>query len=142
MPISIETRYKLALDQLQFASSIRFKILAAWGAVYVAMGTAFVWVQSVCALIPLSGWISLFTIGLTILLWAFDYRNGAAIGFAKKVGKAIEEDSANEIPEGQRYFSKLNKDKSMRHGIVINIFTIGMIIILGFATIYLFSNRT
>ena len=159
MPVTIETRYKLALDQLQFASNIRFKILAAWGAVYVAMGTVFVWVQSDANLKEESWLIPLITIGLTVLLWAFDRRNGSAIGAAKDVGEAIEKDEDSDIPEGQRYFSLLKKDDKEKkkddkekkkddkkrgvipHGKVIKIFSISMIILLSAATIFLFYNR-
>ncbi|MGA7748894.1 MAG: hypothetical protein WCA63_01975 [Gallionella sp.] len=140
MPIMIDERYKQMLAQLQFASEIRFKILAAWGGVYAALAATFVWVES-SSLKSFSWVIPLLGIVITLLFWAGDKRNGSAVGAAKDVGIAIEEDKGSDIPEKQRYFYRLNQDKGMRFGEVISIFAITMLIILSIATGYLFCNR-
>ena len=137
MAITTEERYKQMFSQLQFASEIRLKILTAWGAVYVALAATFVWFQSSGIWKPFSWVVPLLSVGITLLFWVGDYRNRPAIGAAKDVGIAIEEDPTNNIPEKQRYFSRLNEDIGIRHGVAINIFSVIMIVLLSVATGYL-----
>lgn len=137
MAITTEERYKQMFSQLQFGSEIRLKILAAWGAVYAALAATFVWFQSNQPWKPFSWVVPLLSIGITVLFWIGDYRNRPAIGAAKDVGIAIEEDPTNNIPEKQRYFCRLNEDKGIRHGAAINTFSVIMIILLIVATGYL-----
>jgi hypothetical protein len=138
MPIPIQERYKHMFDQLRFASAIRFKIFAAWGSVYAALAAVFAWMQSF-NMKPLS-WIAPFlAFVITILFWLGELRNQPAIGAAKRVGEAIEKDSASEIPEDQRYFPQLAQ--GVRFGIIVNVFAIGMLVLLAIATAYLICNR-
>jgi hypothetical protein len=138
MPIPIEERYKHMFDQLRFASAIRFKIFAAWGSVYAALAAVFAWMQSF-DMKPLS-WIPPF-LGLivTILFWLGDLRNQPAIGAAKRVGEAIEKDSTSGIPQDQWYFPQLAE--GVRFGVIVNVFAIGMLVLLALATAYLLCNR-
>jgi hypothetical protein len=127
-PVTIEERYKHMFAQLQFASEIRFKILAGWGAVYLALAAAFAWTQESSPMKPFTWVVPLLGFGATILFWFGDIRNRKAIGAAKTAGAAIEADPASEIPENQRYFSGLNR--GVRHGMLIDVFAIVMLVLL------------
>jgi len=138
MPVPIEERYKHMFDQLRFASAIRFKIFAAWGSVYAALAAVFAWMQSF-NMKPLS-WVAPFlALVATILFWLGDIRSQPAIGAAKKVGVAIEEDPTSEIPVNQRYFPQLIQ--GVRFGVIVNVFAIGMLVLLGIAPAYLICTR-
>ncbi len=138
MPIPIEKRYEQMLAQLRFASEMKFKILAAWGTAYAALAAVFAWMQSF-NMKPLSWIAPLLGFLVTILFWLADLRNQPALGAAKKAGQAIEEDQASEIPENQRYFHRL--EKGVRFGVIVNIFAIGMLVLLGIAAAYLFGHH-
>lgn len=131
MPISVEKRYEQMFAQLRFASEIRFKIFAAWGAVYVALAALFAWMQSsnlkhLSWVAPLLGFL------VTILFWLADLRNQPAIGAAKDAGRSIELDPTNQIPEKERYFHGV--EKGVRFGVIVNIFAVGMLVVLGIAS--------
>ena len=134
MPIPISERYKLIFQEHQFSSDYRIKIITGWCTIYAALAVVFVWVQKT---IPnLSWFIPVIGIAITVLMWAADYRNRAAIGRSKEVGKNIEK--AEEIPEQQQYFSNLNKGFS--HSITIDIFAGISILLLLIATFILICN--
>ena len=134
MPVQVEERYTQMFAQLRFASEMRFKILAGWGAVYVALAASFVWIQS-STMKPLSWVVPVLALVATILFWLADYRNRPALGAAKEVGAAVEADPASEIPEGQRYFSRVERGVPL--GIIVNAFAVCMLVLFVAATIYL-----
>jgi len=138
MPIPVEKRYEQMFVQLRFGSEIRFKIFAAWGAVYAALAALFAWMQS-SNLKPLSWVTPLLGFLVTILFWLAEFRNQPAIDAAKNGGRSIEQDPVNEIPEKERYFHGV--EKGVRFGVIVNIFTIVMLLLLGVATVYLWSYR-
>ena len=138
MPVTIEERYKQMFAQLRFASEIRFKIFAAWGSVYVALAAMFAWMQSF-NMKPLSWVAPLLGIIATILFWLGDLRNQPVIGAAKRVGAAVEADPTGEIPDQQRYFSKM--EEGVRFGVIVNVFAVTMLLLLAAATVYLLCNR-
>lgn len=135
MPVPIEVRYKQMFVQLRFASALSFKILAGWGAVYAALAALFAWMQSSTMMSSLTWVVPLLGLGATLLFWLGEHRNRPGISAAKSVGAAIEADSASEIPESQRYFSRLNQ--GVRHGVTINAFAIVMLVLFGVATVHL-----
>lgn len=137
MPVTIEERYKRMFEQLRFASEIRFKIFAAWGSAYVALAAMFAWIQSsnvktLSCLVPLLGTVA------TIVFWLAERRNRPAIGAAKSVGDAIEADPAAEIPEQQRYFSKL--EEGVRFGVIVDVFAGLAVVVLLAASVYLYCS--
>jgi hypothetical protein len=138
VPISIEKRYEQMFAQLRFASEMKFKILAAWGAVYAALAAVFAWMQS-SDMKPMSWLAPALGFLVTILFWLADLQNQPALGAAKKAGQAIEEDQVSEIPENQRYFHRL--EKGVRFGVIVNFFAISMLVLLGIATAYLWGYR-
>lgn len=138
MPVTIEERYKTMFEQLRFASEIRFKIFAAWGSAYVALGAMFAWMQSSNVktlnwLVPLLGAVA------TIIFWLAEHRNQPAIGAAKSIGKEVEADPAAEIPEQQRYFSKL--EEGVRFGVIVDVFAGLALVVLLVASVYLYCSR-
>ena len=135
MPVPIQDRYRQVFIQLRSASGLSFKIFAGWGATYAVLAAAFAWMESTPALLPFTWLVPFFGFGATILFWLADVRNRPGINLAKSVGAAIEADPASEIPEAQRYFSRLNQ--GLRHGVTINVFAIVMLVLLVIATIYL-----
>ena len=135
MPVPIEVRYKQAFVQLRFASALSFRIFAGWGAVYAALAALFAWMQSSTMMNSFTWAVPLLGLGATLLFWLGDIRNRPGINAAKSVGAAIEADPASEIPELQRYFSRLNQ--GVRHGVTINAFAIVMLVLLGIATVSL-----
>jgi len=139
MPVPIEERYKQMFTQLTVASEFRFKIFAAWGWFYAASAAVFAWMQSNENVKPFSWVVPLLAFIATILFWLADFRNRPAIGASKDAGAAIEADPMSEIPEQQRYFSRLNQ--GVRYGVIVNIFTIVTLVLLGAATAYLFCSR-
>jgi hypothetical protein len=138
MPIPVDKRYEQMFAQLRFASEIRFKIFAAWGGVYAALAALFAWMQS--SNLKSLSWIApLLAFLVTILFWLADLRNQPAIGAAKDAGRSIELDPANAIPEKERYFHGV--EKGVRFGVIVNIFAVGMLVLLGIATVCLWSQR-
>ena len=135
MPVPIQDRYKQVFIQLRFSSALSFKIFAGWGAVYAALAAVFAWMHSSAMLSPFTWVVPLLGLGATILFWLGDIRNRPGISAAKSVGAAIEADPASDIPESQRYFSRLNQ--GLRHGVTINVFAIVMLVLLAIATIHL-----
>ena len=137
MAVNIDERYKQAFEAHRHASDYRLKLHVGWGAVYAAFAAAFVWAQT--AVKPLSWIVTALWLGFTIVAWIADVRNRPAIRQSKDVGKSIEEDDSAGIPEGQRFFSGL--EKGVSHSTAINVFAIVMLALLGIATIYLFCGR-
>jgi catechol 2,3-dioxygenase-like lactoylglutathione lyase family enzyme len=137
MPVPIDVRYKQVFVQLRFASALSFKIFAGWGTVYAALTALFAWMQSSTMMSSFTWVVPLLGFGATILFWLGDVRNRPGISAAKSVGAAIEADAASEIPEAQRYFSRLNQ--GVRHGVTINAFAMVMLVLLGVATVRLIS---
>lgn len=137
MPVPIDVRYKQVFVQLRFASALSFKIFAGWGAVYAALAALFAWMQSSSTLSAFTWVVPLLGFGATILFWLGDVRNRPGISAAKSVGAAIEADAASEIPEPQRYFSRLNQ--GVRHGVTINAFAMVMLVLLAVVTVRLIS---
>lgn len=137
MPVPIQDRYKQVFVQLRFSSGLSFKIFAGWGAVYAALAVVFAWMQSSPMSSPFTWVVPVLGLGATILFWLGDIRNRPGISAAKSVGAAIETDPASEIPEAQRYFSRLNQ--GLRHGVTINVFAIVMLVLFAIATIHLSS---
>lgn len=137
MPVPIDVRYKQVFVQLRSSSALSFKIFAGWGAVYAALAALFAWMQSSSTLSAFTWVVPLLGFGATILFWLGDVRNRPGISAAKSVGAAIEADAASEIPEAQRYFSRLNQ--GVPHGVTINAFALVMLVLFGIATVRLMS---
>jgi hypothetical protein len=57
---------------------------------------------------------------LNVMMWLADARNRPAIGCAKEIGKAIEQEQANGVKPEWRFFTKL--DRGVPHSYVIDIF--------------------
>ena len=137
MPITIEERYRLIFENYRFASEYRIKLITGWVAIYTALAAAFGWTyqnaKTISWLLPLVG------ILITVFMWIADRRHRPAIGRSKTVGANIEVDQSAGIPENQRYFSDLTNGVS--HSLIIDIFSVLIIICLGVATVFLICNR-
>jgi len=131
MSLTIEDRYKLLYDEHKFASEFRLKLIISWFASYAALGVAFAWIQEHSK--PSSWIITTITIVITIAMWLADYRHRTAIGSLKQAGQSIEK--SENIPEDQRFFSGLNK--GVRHGTLIDVLSVIILLALIFATCYL-----
>ena len=143
MPIDSTERYKLIFGEHQHASDFRMKIIEIWGLIYAAHAAAFGWVYSAS---PVSSWIApALALLATVLMWIADSRNRDALRGSKDVGAEIERDTNAGIPESQRYFARLARksflERVITHSFAIDAFSILMILLLLFATLYLFSNR-
>ena len=128
MCISTEERYRLIFQEHQFASEYRIKIITGWCSIYAALAAVFVWVHNA---VPLLSWlVTTIGIAVTVLMWIADYRHRPAIYWSKEVGANIEK--AEQIPDDQQFFSKL--DRGFSHGTAINIFAGVSIFLLLIAT--------
>lgn len=137
MPISIEELYKHMLEEHRFASEYRLKILASWGVVYAAFAAAFAWVHREA--LPLSWVVTLLAGVFTVIFWVGDRRNRPAVKVPKIIGTIIENDTSSGIPEGQRFFSTL--DKGISHSTIIDWFAGAMLALLLLATGYLICRH-
>jgi hypothetical protein len=136
MTINIEERYKLIFEEHRVTSDLRVKLFTGWCGMYAALGAAFAWtIESQ----KVQSWIITAIASLvTVIMWLADIRNRPAMRALREVGVSIENDVNSGIPEGQRFFTKLNLDKScLTHSCVIDIFSWIFIIIIGIATIIL-----
>ena len=138
MPVPIETRYEQVFVQLRYASALSFTIFAGWGAVYALLAAAFAWMHSSATLNSYTWAVPLLGFGATVLFWLGDVRNRPGISAAKSVGAAIEADPASEVPEGQRYFARLNQ--GVRHGVTINVFAFVMLVVFAIAGLSLVAR--
>jgi len=138
MSISPEDRYKQIFEHWRFASEIRFKILAAWWAVYVGLAAVFAWLWSGVSLKPFSFVIPLIGLIATVLFWFMDDRNGGVIYASRRIVENLED--VPEIPSDQRIIP-LSDDRGIKHATAITFFALLMGALLLCATIYLFCIR-
>lgn len=120
MPVDVKDVYQQAFEAHRHASDFRAKVIGGWAAVFTAFAGIFAWAQAN----RLEGiWVvALAGLLLNVMMWLADHRNRPAIGRAKDVGKAIEEDQANGVKDEWCFFSKL--DKGVSHSCMIDIFGI------------------
>lgn len=118
MPIDVKDVYQQAFEALRHASDYRAKIMGGWAAVLTAFAGIFVWGQDHR---PDRFWIvAVAGLILNVMMWLADRRNRPALGRAKDIGMAIEEDASNGIKEERRFFSNL--DRGVPHSFMIDIF--------------------
>jgi hypothetical protein len=131
-------RYKQAFEVWRFASEVRFKILAAWWAVYIGLGAVFSWMwehppfRQVAFVVPL---IALLATGL---FYTMDQRNGGAIFGSKGVIQAL--DAGDDIPAKQKIIERSNYG-ILKHSTAILLFAITMAVTLLGLTVYAYCRR-
>ena len=143
MPISISERYKLIFEEHHYASDFRIKIFTGWRVMYAGLAAAFVWVHTASK--SLSWTITGAAAVITALMWLADVRNRSALRASKDAGAAIESDRTAEIPDAQRFFTRLKTDslfeRLLTHSRAIDTFSIFMLVLFVAATWYLCSHK-
>lgn len=98
--ISALDRYNQAFEQWRFASEVRFKILAAWWAVYIGLAAVLKWAWEYESLRRFAYVVPLVAALATALFWLMDELNGGAIYAGKEIVEEIEKTAG--IDEAKR----------------------------------------
>lgn len=134
--ISKEERYKQLFEMWRFASEIRFKILAAWLAVYAGLAVVFAWLWGRDELQPLAISVPVIGILATWLFWSMDKRNGGAIQASRNIIEKLE--AAQGIPSPIRIVSRTQTKWYRTHHFTICCFAWIMTGILGYLTFWIY----
>jgi hypothetical protein len=131
-------RYKQAFEMWRFASEVRFKILAAWWAVYLGLGAVFSWMWEHSPFRPVAFVVPLIGLLATGLFYTMDQRNGGAIYGSKGVIQAL--DAGDDIPAKQKIVERSNYG-ILKHSTAILLFAVIMALIFLALTVYAYCRR-
>lgn len=118
MALDVKDVYQQAFEAHRHASDFRAKIIGGWAAVFTVFAGLFAWSQTNRPdkpwIIPLAGLV------LNVMMWLADIRNRPAIEEAKRIGRAIESDTANGLKAEWHFFSKV--ERGVTHSQMIDAF--------------------